>query len=95
MVSEKKCEISEISEISLLLMRSTAFHLVSPVINGMIILPTLPGIGERPVYLPASLHCATLRSEAVTFLISLVVCGRKAPKSICQQAPPGSFDSAP
>jgi hypothetical protein len=29
------------------------------------------------------------------FLISLVVCGRKAPKSICQQASPGSFDSAP
>ncbi len=35
-----------------------------------------------------------LRSEAVTF-ISLVVCGRKAPKSSCQQASPGSFDSAP
>ena len=35
----------------------------------------------------------TLRSEAVN-LISLVVCGRKAPKSNCQQASPGSFDSA-
>jgi hypothetical protein len=29
------------------------------------------------------------------FLSSVVVCGRKAPKSICQQASPGSFDSAP
>ena len=36
-----------------------------------------------------ALHFATLRSEAVTFLISLVVCGRKAPKSACQQASPG------
>jgi hypothetical protein len=35
-------------------MRSTVFHLVSPVINGTIILPTLQGIGERPVYPPAS-----------------------------------------
>jgi hypothetical protein len=31
----------------------------------------------------------------VTFLSSGVVCGRKAPKSIRQQASPGSFDSAP
>ena len=30
-----------------------------------------------------------LRSEFVTFLSSDVVCGRKAPKSICQQASPG------
>src|SRR5882757_3535092 len=29
------------------------------------------------------------------FLSSVVVCGRKAPKSICQEALPGSFDSAP
>ena len=41
------------------------------------------------------LHYASFRSEAVTFLISLVVCGRKAPKSICQQTLPGSFDFAP
>jgi hypothetical protein len=34
-------------------------------------------------------------SSFVTFLSSVVVCGRKAPKSICQQASPGSFDSAP
>src|ERR1700722_7404127 len=32
---------------------------------------------------------------ACDFLVSLVVCGRKAPKSICQQASPGSFDCAP
>ena len=31
----------------------------------------------------------------MTFLSSGVVCARKAPKSICQQASPGSFDSAP
>jgi hypothetical protein len=35
-----------------------------------------------------------VRSDFVTFLSSGVVCGRKAPKSICQQASPGSFDSA-
>jgi uncharacterized protein len=28
-------------------------------------------------------------------LSSVVVCGREAPKSICQQTSPGSFDSAP
>jgi hypothetical protein len=31
----------------------------------------------------------------VTFLSSGVVFGRKARKSLCQQASPGSFDSAP
>src|SRR5260370_25713295 len=36
-----------------------------------------------------------LRSELDTFLIFLIVCGRKAPNSICQHASPGSFDSAP
>jgi hypothetical protein len=51
---KKKCGKSEISEISPLLTRSTVFHLVSPVINGTIILPTRPGIGERPVYPRAS-----------------------------------------
>src|ERR1700722_14157950 len=30
--------------------------------------------------------CEALRSEFVTFLSCGVVCGRKAPKSICQQA---------
>jgi hypothetical protein len=35
-----------------------------------------------------------LRSELVTFLIWLVVRGRKAWKSICQRASPGSFDFA-
>jgi hypothetical protein len=40
-------------------------------------------------------NLGSLRSELVTFLISLVVCGRKAWRSICQQASPGSFDSAP
>src|SRR5580704_2067834 len=43
----------------------------------------------------ASLITATGRvvavssSEFVTFLTSVVVCGRKAPKSICQEALPG------
>ena len=36
-----------------------------------------------------------LRSESMAFSIPLVVCGRKAPKSACEQASPGSFDSAP
>jgi hypothetical protein len=40
------------------------------------------------------LQIPRLRSE-VTFLISLVVCGWKAREDICQQASPGSFDSAP
>jgi hypothetical protein len=35
-----------------------------------------------------------LRSEFVNFLSSGVVCGRKAPKSIGQQASSGSFDYA-
>jgi hypothetical protein len=33
-------------------------------------------------------------ADLSTVLSSGVVCGRKAPKSICQQASPGSFDSA-
>jgi hypothetical protein len=37
----------------------------------------------------------TILSRSGTFLSSGVVSGRKAPKSICQQASPGSFDSAP
>ena len=48
---------------------------------------------------PGALSCAAwqetrLRSELVTFLIWLVVRGRKAWKSICQRASPGSFDFA-
>jgi hypothetical protein len=43
--------------------------------------------GEKP-------QVPRLRSEAVTFLSSDVVCGRKARKSICQEALPGSFDCA-
>jgi hypothetical protein len=38
---------------------------------------------------PRQAGTGRLRSESVTFSISLVVCGRKAPKSICQQASPG------
>ena len=37
----------------------------------------------------AELQIPRLRSESVAFSISLVVCGRKAPKSIRQQASPG------
>ena len=42
----------------------------------------------------ADLSCAAwqeirVRSELVTFLTSIEVCGWKAPKSICQQASPG------
>jgi hypothetical protein len=40
------------------------------------------------------LQIPRLRSELVTFLIWLVVRGRKAWKSICQRASPGSFDFA-
>jgi len=38
---------------------------------------------------------AVSSSEFVTFLTSVVVCGRKALKSIRQATLPGSFDSAP
>jgi hypothetical protein len=43
-------------------------------------------------------HAIDLRRaplKAFDFLSSVAVRGRKAPKSICQQASPGSFDSAP
>jgi hypothetical protein len=48
--------------------------------------------GGRPkvrVRVRTGRNCRSLRSESVTFLSSVVVCGRKAPKSICQQASPG------
>src|SRR5579863_5817099 len=38
---------------------------------------------------PAELQIPPLRSESATFSISLVVCGRKARKSICQRTSPG------
>jgi hypothetical protein len=39
-------------------------------------------------------HKNVILSEALR-IATVVVCGRKAPKSMCQQASPGSFDSAP
>ena len=55
--AEKKCAKSAISAKRLLLMRwparpSSVFPLGSPVTNGTIILPTRPGIDERPVCPP-------------------------------------------
>ncbi len=58
----------------------------------------IPPCQEKSVELqvpPREAETGRLRSEFVTFLSSGVVRGRKAPKSICQQASPRSFDSAP
>src|SRR5882757_9864758 len=43
----------------------------------------------EPQIPPRQAGTGRLRSEFVTFLSSAVGCGRKAPKSICQQASPG------
>src|SRR5580704_1009431 len=55
------------------------------------------GFGVRELQIPFDFAEGRLFASlgGCDFLISLVVCGRKAWKSICQQTSPGSFDSAP
>ena len=61
---------------------------LSPQLASLLCQKTFPGRICRTADPSASLG-------GCDFLSFLVVCGRKAPQSICQQASPGSFDCAP